>query len=89
MAMTKDDLKVGCIYSAKHPRDCWGNFNDRQIAWISSCGDSVQYDSPTVRTGRHLPTVSMDKFLRWADKDVTDITPDKAWRKFQRKTKGG
>ena len=53
--------------------------NDRQILHIGL--DSVQYDSPTVRDGRHFPTVTKERFLRWAMDDVTDKMPkDGGWR---------
>jgi hypothetical protein len=33
---------------------------------------TVQYDSISVRNGRHYPIVNMSKFLNWAAKDVTE-----------------
>ncbi len=31
----------------------------------------VQYDSPTIGNGRHYPTTTMEKFLKWAGKEIT------------------
>jgi hypothetical protein len=77
--MTKDDLIVGHVYSAKRSkRDFFGFLNDRQIKWIG--GDMIQYDSPTVAMGRHYPKITMEKFLKWAKEDVTKIMPEGEWR---------
>ena len=66
------DLKAGSYYRAKKPRKMFdGGFNDRRILWINPDGDKVQYDSPTVRDGRHYPTVSIEKFLKWVGKEIT------------------
>jgi hypothetical protein len=35
----------------------------------------VQYDGPSVKIGGKYPTTTRDKFLSWADKDVTDELP--------------
>jgi len=40
----------------------------------------VQYDSPTVKNGKHYPTMPMEKFLAWVGADVTDIMPSGDWR---------
>ena len=83
-AITLADLKVGRVYSAKRAQTV-GMFerllNDRQILWMDSLGLHVQYDSPTVAFGRHHPKVTVDKFLRWAKADVTDLCPAGEWRK--------
>jgi len=56
--------------------------NLRQILWIGEnklTGEiNVQYDSPTVRWGRHYPKTTMDKFLRWVRRDVTERV-DEYW----------
>jgi hypothetical protein len=87
--LTKADLKVGNVYSAKRPRKVQPSFfhpdevylNDRQIRYINLLSDVVQYDSVTVDNGRHYPKVSIDAFLRWAAEDVTDKMPDETWRR--------
>lgn len=62
--LTKKDLKVGSTYRGKRYREFLGQSNDRIIVWI---GDTtVQYDSDTVKIGRHLPRIDIEKFLRWA-----------------------
>jgi len=81
--LTKADLKVGRVYSAKRPAVV-GLFdplvNDRQILWMDSFGVHVQYDSPTVALGRKHPKVTVEQFLRWAKADVTDLCPKGEWR---------
>lgn len=84
--LTKEDLKVGHVYSAKR-KTTSGFFrliNDRQILHIGRellDGAYVQYDSPTVKDGRHYPKVPIDKFLKWAKEDITDQIPkDLSWR---------
>ena len=47
------------------------------------CGANgyVQYDSPTIHTGRKYPQVSIEKFLNWAKEDVTNKMPSgDEWR---------
>lgn len=83
------DIFIGHIYEAKRPAST-GSFldplvNDRQVRWINSTHTELQYDSPTVKVGRHLPKVSMLKFLAWAARDVTDEMPPKAWRGWDTK----
>jgi hypothetical protein len=68
-----EDLKVGHWYRAKRPtKDFFVKVgrNDRKIVWMSTT--QVQYDSDTVRDGRHYPTVSMEEFLKWAAREVTE-----------------
>lgn len=81
--LTKDDLQVGHVYSAKKPQAV-GLFdpliNDRQILHMNAFGE-IQYDSPTVRNGRHYPKTTVDKFLRWAKEYITDQMPKGEWRK--------
>jgi len=50
-----------------------GLVNDRTILHIGAT--TVQYDSPSVSFGRHFPSVSREKFLAWAERDVTDELP--------------
>ena len=70
--LTREDLKLGHTYRAKRFKQSgFGTNNDRVILHIGS--DSVQYDSDTVRTGRHYPSVSFEKFLKWAKEDVTHL----------------
>lgn len=84
-----EDLKVGHVYSAKRPKeyDFPPLLGDRQILWLGKGFDDkegwttfVQYDSPSVRNGRNYPKITAQKFLKWADKDVTDLMPKGEWR---------
>jgi len=60
------------FYRAKKPVRCSdGGFNDRCVLWVSTDGQKVQYDSPTVGNGRHYPTVTLEKFLKWMGKEIT------------------
>lgn len=67
------ELSVGRTYRAKKPGRIGGLINDRTIKWIGS--EEVQYDGPAVGFGRHYPKVSIEAFLKWADRDVTDELP--------------
>ena len=82
--LTASEIKVGRTYSAKRQR-IDGLFEplicDRQVLWVDSFGITVQYDSPSVKNGKNYPKVSMEKFLKWADKDITDQMPKGEWRK--------
>lgn len=70
-------IERGRTYRAKKPSRAGGVFvplvNDRTV--ISTNGNVVQYDSPSVARGRHYPTVTIEKFRRWAARDVTDELP--------------
>ena len=82
--MEKSDLKEGSVYCSKRPRVVrrfldHDVYDDRQIVWLGF--DSVQYDSPTVQPGRRLPTISIEKFLKWAGEEVTQELEDRGWRK--------
>ncbi|MDU8420258.1 hypothetical protein RYA60_18535 [Pseudomonas syringae] len=74
-------LQVGRTYRAKTPRVA-GNreVNDRTVTWIGSC--EVQYDGPSVGFGKHYPKVEKEKFLAWADRDVTDELPPNQYAKW-------
>lgn len=79
--LTEKDIKIGRVYEAKKPqRSACGLVNDRQVEYISSAGNYVQYDGPSVAPGRRFPTVTMEQFLKWAGKDVTDEMPNGEWR---------
>ncbi|THA10471.1 hypothetical protein [Rodentibacter pneumotropicus] len=87
--LTKDDLKVGHVYSAKKPKEyCFPPLlGDRQILWMGLIYDNkegfvegLQYDSPSVKNGKHYPKISVTKFLKWAEADVTEIMPKDEWR---------
>ena len=73
-------LSVGRVYRGKRIRNCHGLVNDRVITWMDA--GSVQFDSPSVAAGRQYPVVSKDKFLAWADRDVTDELPDGSWADY-------
>lgn len=86
--MKIEDLKVGRVYRAKRPRAVHrldGSYvNDRQILYISPFGESIQYDSPSVIFCARYPTISTEKFLKWAAKDVTDLLPPAEWETYER-----
>ena len=79
--LTKEDLIKNHVYSAKRKkylgfRDTL--LNDRMIMYLNQF--SVQYDSPTVKDGRHYPTVTIEQFLKWAKDDVTPKLLPNYWR---------
>lgn len=39
----------------------------------------VQYDSPSVKHGKNYPTIPVSKFIKWAEKNVSDIMPKGEW----------
>lgn len=68
--LTARQLHVGGVYRAKRFREFMGETNDRTIVWISADKAHVQYDSDTVKIGRRLPVIPIDKFLGWAKFEV-------------------
>ena len=70
MTLTQADLKAGHWYKAKRVREyLFRGPNDRYIMRLSP--GNVQFDGPEVKDGRHYPTVSIEKFLKWADRELT------------------
>ena len=73
---------------AKRPRvvhTLGGSYiNDRQILSISPFEDTIQYDSPKVGFGSKYPVISVEKFLKWAAKDITDDLPPAEWEEYKR-----
>lgn len=84
--MEISELKVGRSYRAKRPRAVHtlsGSFiNDRQILYISLWDEIIQYDSPSVKFGSSYRNISIEAFLNWADKDVTDELPKGEWERY-------
>jgi hypothetical protein len=83
--LTAADIKIGRFYEAKRPSmvvSGGGLMNDRKVIYVSKT--QVQYDGPAVQNGRHYPTVSMDAFLNWAKRDITDEMPEFQWRMYAR-----
>lgn len=68
--LTADALEVGGWYRAKQYREFLTINNDRQIIWKGIT--QVQYNSDSVRNGRHFPRVTIEAFLKWADRRLTD-----------------
>lgn len=70
-------IEIGRTYRAKKPRRAGGSFgplvNDRTV--IFSNGIVVQYNGPSVATGRKYPVVRVENFIEWAARDVTDELP--------------
>lgn len=83
-----EDLKAGRVYRAKRPKvvhTLGGSYiNDRQILSISPFEDTIQYDSPKVGFGSKYPVISVEKFLKWAAKDITDDLPPDEWEEYKR-----
>jgi hypothetical protein len=81
--MNIDDIKTGKTYRSKRPAPAGSifqpYFNDRQVIWCSHEANLLQYDSPSVALGRKYPKVTIDKFLKWVGKDVTDELPEGEW----------
>lgn len=90
--MKIEDLKVGRVYRAKRPRvvhTLGGSYiNDRQILSISPFEENIQYDSPKVGFGSKYPVISVEKFLKWAAKDITDDLPPAEWEEYKRCKRG-
>lgn len=82
------ELKAGRTYRAKNPRRA-GTFgrlvNDRAVIWVGST--TVQYDGPAVPIGGRYPTVSREKFLAWAARDVTDELPPEEYATWPKEGK--
>lgn len=85
--LTRQDLIVGHVYEGKRKQaDFCRLINDRQIIWIGKefykgeFQEVIQYDSPTVRNGKHYPKVSIAQFLKWAKRDITAEMPKDEWR---------
>jgi len=76
------ELEVGRCYRAKRPSMSGFYVNDRMILHISLSGEFVQYDSPSVAHGRKYPTVTREKFEKWASHDVTDELPKGGWMDY-------
>lgn len=69
--LTRQDLIVGHVYEAKKKQTNFcRKINDRQILWIGKefykdeYQEVIQYDSPTVKNGRHYPKISITEFLK-------------------------
>ncbi len=79
--LTADNIQANHVYSAKnHRRNGHGEYNDRMVIWVSPTRLYVQYDASTLGFGRRYPRVTMEKFVKWAEADVTDATPKHGWR---------
>jgi hypothetical protein len=71
--MNELKIEAGKCYRSKKPVKCLdGGFNDRRVLWVSHDGSKVQYDSPTIGQNRHYPTIVLEKFLKWAGKEITN-----------------
>lgn len=80
---------IGRVYRAKRPRPIGflePLYDDRVVVWLGI--DQVQYDSPSVKAGRRLPVIALERFIKWADRDVTDELPPGEWASYPQ-TKGG
>ena len=70
--LTADAIQVGKSYRSKRPQKVFGgvDYDDRLVLYVSPDREIVQYDSQTVRIGRHFPKVPMERFLKWASHEV-------------------
>lgn len=67
--LLEKDLVVGKTYRGKrYLENFLGKNNNRRILWMGS--NEVQYDADNIKDGRHYPTVSIEKFLKWAKEEV-------------------
>lgn len=75
--LKQEDITVGKWYRGKNFKEgIFGNTNnDRVVLWISPDRTEVQYDSDTVKPGQRRPTVTMEKFLRWAKEELQEGNP--------------
>lgn len=72
------ELIVNHVYRAKKPGPTSsGSVNDRMIIHMGPT--TVQYDSPTVKNGKHYPSIPREQFEAWAGEDVTEGYPDGDW----------
>ena len=78
--MKLEDIKEGRTYRAKKPANCKGFFNDRTVIYVGHF--DVQYDGPAVSNGSHYPSVTKEKFLKWAGRDVTDELPEGRYQEW-------
>ena len=74
--ITEADVVVNKIFQGRDK-------NLRQILWVGQSRMppyemSAQYDSNTLRAGRHYPKTTMAAFLKWARRDVTGLV-DEYW----------
>lgn len=81
MSSERFEIRVGRTYRAKRPQCARGFYNDRTVLHISARG--VQYDSPSVRIGRHRPRIPIAQFERWMDRDVTDELPQGKYQPWE------
>jgi len=82
--MSVTTIEVGHVYRGKNLYQTREGFvNDRGVLWISDDGQTVQYDSPSVRMGGRYPKVSREAFLNWAGSDVTDELPAAEWATWE------
>ena len=74
MPLESKDLVVGKTYRAKKPKKSnlfSDDLNDRTILWKGTT--QVQFDGPEVKQGSKYPRLDIEKFLKWADKEVPSV----------------
>jgi hypothetical protein len=67
--MYPEEIKKGCAYT--------GRGAPRFVMWMSQDREYLQYDSITVRLGAKYPTVTTERFARWAlgELPIVDTPP--------------
>lgn len=69
-----------CIKSSEIDQIQFEQETNKQAKNIETIWDySIQYDSPSVKDGKNYPTISASKFIKWAEKNVTEIMPKGEW----------
>ena len=77
------EIVKGRVYRAKKPAQAgWNLVNDRQVIYINTLDGMLQYDGPAVANGRKYPRVSIEAFIKWAARDVTDELPKDEWAQY-------
>jgi hypothetical protein len=82
-------FKVGQVWRAKRPVEVGGSLfepgyiNDRVIKHVGMF--SIQYDGPSIKNGRHYPSVTHEQFARWAGRllDEKEL-PQGDWATWER-----
>lgn len=82
--LTAADIRSGRCYEARRTAfvGAANEANDRQVIFVNESRTEVQYDSPTVRDGVQYPILSMEKFVKWAKRDITELMPKGDWRTY-------
>lgn len=67
--MNPNDIQAGKEYKGKTPYP-------RYVLYVSPDRTQVQYDSESVGIGRSYPTLSMERFAKWAVEEIKSEKPE-------------